>query len=96
MQGLADGYFVLPIYHRWVSGWNSNCPQVIRRDHDAFKASVATCTERTEKLLSIQGSNEPWMISIVSWVRIMWDYCGMSRSNEGLEKARGMIQNLEV
>jgi succinate dehydrogenase flavoprotein subunit len=93
MQGLADGYFVLPYT---IGGYlaGTELPQV-SPEHDAFKASVATSNGRIDKLLSIKGKR-----TVDDFHRelgkIMWDYCGMSRNNEGLQKAQQMIQELRA
>ncbi len=91
MQGLADGYFVLPatISNYLAQGGldpvDAGMPEVT--------ATVNDVTERTNKLLSIQGTR-----SVDSFHRelgnIMWEYCGMSRTQEGLTKALELIPAL--
>ena len=92
MQGLADGYFVIPYtIGQFLS-------KEIRTPHfdpnaEAFTKAEAATKERLEKLLSIQGNQ-----SVESFHRrlgkIMWEYCGMSRNAEGLKKARQMVRDL--
>ncbi len=92
MQGLADGYFVLPVT---IGDFLSNeirTPK-INIDSPEFEEAERNTRERIQKLLSVNGSK-----SVESYHRelglIMWEYCGMSRSEEGLKKARKMIQEL--
>jgi succinate dehydrogenase / fumarate reductase, flavoprotein subunit len=91
MQGLADGYFVLPYT---IGGYLSGTPQAaLSTSHPAFDASEHDVRAMTDKLLAIRGKR-----TVDDFHRrlglIMWDYCGMSRTNAGLEKARTMIQEL--
>jgi succinate dehydrogenase / fumarate reductase flavoprotein subunit len=91
MQGLADGYFVIPYT---IGGYlaGTSRPEVTT-DHPAFKEATHYVTERTRKLLSINGKR-----TVDDFHRelghILWEYCGMSRNDEGLLKARAMIQEL--
>ena len=61
--------------------------------HAAFAESVNKVTEQTNRLLNIKGKR-----TVDDFHRelglIMWDYCGMARNDEGLTKAKGMIQEL--
>ena len=91
MQGLADGYFVLPYT---IGGYLTGAPKLdVNTSQAEFEASEKATRERIDKLLSIQGKR-----TVDDFHRhlglIMWDHCGMSRNNAGLEKARGMIQEL--
>ncbi len=91
MQGLADGYFVIPYtIGGYLAGesWDKVTP-----DHPAFDETAAAVNERISRLLSIGGKRTVDDIHR-ELGQIMWDYCGMSRNNEGLEKARGKIQAL--
>ena len=91
MQGLADGYFVLPytIGHYFAS---TKLPKV-STDHPEFKKAEQEVTERTSKFLSINGKR-----SVDSFHRelgkLMWDECGMSRTDAGLKKALKRIPEL--
>ena len=91
MQGLADGYFIIPVtigdflaQHR---------PDGLKTDHPAFKEAMREVEDRVKRLLSIQGKRTPreywWELG-----RIMWDYVGMSRNAEGLKKAISDIRAL--
>ncbi|OQY58363.1 MAG: succinate dehydrogenase flavoprotein subunit [Desulfobacteraceae bacterium 4572_88] len=91
MQGLADGYFVIPYtIGGYIAG---NSFQEVSTDHPEFKNSAKEVTERINTLLSINGKR-----TVDDFHRelglIMWDYCGMARKDEGLKKAKGMIQEL--
>ena len=91
MQGLADGYFVIPYT---IGGYLAGADRPeITTDHAAFKEATQYVTERTRKLLSINGNR-----TVDDFHRelghILWEYCGMSRNDEGLLKARTLIQEL--
>ncbi|MCO5141632.1 MAG: fumarate reductase/succinate dehydrogenase flavoprotein subunit [Oligoflexia bacterium] len=91
MQGLADGYFVIPatLGHYFAS----TKLEKVTTDHEAFGAAQNQQQEKVQQLLSIKGGK-----SALEFHRdlgqIMWDKCGMSRSKEGLEKAISEIRNL--
>jgi succinate dehydrogenase / fumarate reductase flavoprotein subunit len=91
MQGLADGYFVLPqTIGEYISGITKDD---VTTSHDAFKSAATEAKEFASKLLSIKGKR-----TVDDFHRelglIMWDHCGMARNNEGLKKAKTLIQNL--
>jgi succinate dehydrogenase / fumarate reductase, flavoprotein subunit len=91
MQGLADGYFVLPnTIGDYLAG--SKPPPVDETAPEVVEAQ-RTVTERIETLLSIDGSR-----TVDSFHRelghIMWDYCGMERTEDGLRKALDLISEL--
>ena len=94
MQGLADGYFVLPYT---IGNFLSNEIRTgnISPDGPEFKKTEQEVRDRLEKLISIKGAQ-----SVESFHRklgkIMWEYCGMARNAEGLKKARKMIQELRA
>jgi succinate dehydrogenase / fumarate reductase flavoprotein subunit len=93
MQGLADGYFILPYT---IGGYlaGTNLPD-ISTDHSAFKEAEHHVVNRLNTLLGVDGKR-----TVDDFHRklgqIMWEYCGMARNNEGLEKARGLIQSLRA
>ncbi len=92
MQGLADGYFVLP---NTVSAYLApmlNKP-IPGTDHPAFAAAEAAARERFAGFLSIGGTRSPDHFHR-ELGRIIWDYCGMERTAEGLEKALSEIPAL--
>ncbi|MBR9922436.1 MAG: fumarate reductase/succinate dehydrogenase flavoprotein subunit [Bacteroidetes bacterium] len=92
MQGLADGYFVIPYTVGTFLSKEIRTPQIDPND-EAFAKAEKAVSDRIDELFKINGSQ-----SVESFHRrlgkIMWDYCGMSRSAEGLEKARKMVREL--
>jgi succinate dehydrogenase / fumarate reductase flavoprotein subunit len=84
MQGLADGYFVLP--YTMGHYLASNKFEKVTTDHPAFQAAIESVKQRTQRLLSINGKR-----SADSFHRalgkIMWEQCGMARNAAGLTKA---------
>jgi succinate dehydrogenase / fumarate reductase, flavoprotein subunit len=91
MQGLADGYFVIPYTLPHYLGSHAFAP--VTEEHEAFREARATQQERITRLLSIKGTE-----TIRSFHRrlgaIMWDYAGMSRNDAGLRKALVEIPKL--
>ncbi|CAN5886569.1 fumarate reductase/succinate dehydrogenase flavoprotein subunit [soil metagenome] len=92
MQGLADGYFVLP---NTIS--NYLAPRLgtkpVPTDHPEFKAAEAAATERFARYMAIGGTRSPDSFH-QELGKIMWDYCGMERTRQGLEKALSEIPAL--
>ncbi|MBK9270791.1 MAG: fumarate reductase/succinate dehydrogenase flavoprotein subunit [Saprospiraceae bacterium] len=92
MQGLADGYFVLP-YTIGAFLSNEIRTPMISTAHQAFEDAEKQLQNNLNKLVSIRGNQ-----SVESMHRrlgkIMWDYCGMARNEEGLKKARDLIRSL--
>jgi succinate dehydrogenase / fumarate reductase, flavoprotein subunit len=91
MQGLADGYFVLP---NTINDYLAAGPFAkVDATHPAAVEAVDMVKGRIDKLLSIRGSR-----TVDSFHRelghVMWDYCGMERSEEGLRKAITQIRDL--
>jgi succinate dehydrogenase / fumarate reductase flavoprotein subunit len=91
MQGLADGYFVLPYtVGNYIAGTKID---KVTTSHHAFKAAEDKVKSEIEKLMKIQGNR-----TVDSFHkelgRIMWDNCGMSRSEDGLKKALEQIPKL--
>jgi succinate dehydrogenase / fumarate reductase flavoprotein subunit len=85
MQGLADGYFVLPstISNGLAPLLGKTIPSA---DHPAFRQAEQEARERFAGYVSRNGSRSPdWFHRELG--RIIWDYCGMERTREGLEKA---------
>ena len=85
MQGLADGYFVLPytIGNYLAPMLNKPIPGT---DHPEFKAAESAVRERFTGYLNVKGTRSPdWFHREVG--KIIWDYCGMERTQQGLEKA---------
>jgi len=91
MQGLADGYFVVPYT---IGNYLADeiRTKVIPTDHPAFEEAEKTVRERTERLMNIKGTE-----SVESFHKrlgkIMWNKCGMSRNAQGLKEA---IEEIKV
>jgi len=91
MQGLADGYFVIPYtlgdYLATIG------PKAVDADHPAFEETKKSVVDRINKLLALKGNK-----TVSEYHRelghIMWEYCGMARTEEGLIKAKGLICEL--
>ncbi|MBW1616993.1 MAG: fumarate reductase/succinate dehydrogenase flavoprotein subunit [Deltaproteobacteria bacterium] len=91
MQGLADGYFVIPYT---IGGYLSGVtPGKTPASASAFKDAAKECENRTKRLLSINGKKTVDDFHKALGL-ILWDYCGMSRNEQGLIKAKGMIAEL--
>ncbi|CAM2066289.1 Fumarate reductase/succinate dehydrogenase flavoprotein subunit [Sulfidibacter corallicola] len=91
MQGLADGYFVIPYT---IGGYLSQIKGgPVDTSAPEFKASEQFVNERLNKLLSIKGKQTVDGIH-KKLGRIMWDNCGMSRQADGLKKAIEEIPKL--
>ena len=91
MQGLADGYFVLP---NTIGDYLAAGPfEKVTDDHPAVVEARQQVENRIARLLSINGDR-----TVDSFHRelgrIMWDYCGMERTEAGLLKALDMIRDL--
>ncbi len=84
MQGLADGYFVLPytIGHYLAS----NKFEKVTTDHPEFRAAVEAVEQRTSRLLGINGRRTADSFHRALG-KIMWEHCGMARNEAGLTQA---------
>lgn len=91
MQGLSDGYFVIPytIGHYLAS---TTLPK-ITTDHEAFKTARADVEAQVSRFMSIKGSRTVDEVHR-DLGHIMWEYVGMSRSEAGLKTAIDKIQKL--
>ncbi|HWM77380.1 MAG TPA: succinate dehydrogenase (quinone) flavoprotein subunit, partial [Methylomirabilota bacterium] len=91
MQGLADGYFIVP--YTIGDYLASSSPPKVGTDHAAFRDAEAAVDARVSKLLAIDGKR-----SVDSFHRelgrLMWEYCGMARSADGLKTALEKIPAL--
>ncbi len=91
MQGLADGYFVIP--YTLGNYFASNKFDKIGTDHSAFKSAQARVSDRTKTLLGIKGKR-----TVDDFHRelgkIMWNFCGMARNEQGLKTALEKIPAL--
>jgi len=89
MQGLADGYFVLPAtIAGYLAEQLGDAP--VPTDHEMFATAEADVDDRISKLMSTKGTR-----SVDHYHRelgkVVWDYCGMARDKTGLEKALSEI-----
>ncbi|MCB5165458.1 fumarate reductase/succinate dehydrogenase flavoprotein subunit [Streptomyces bambusae] len=92
MQGLADGYFVLPATVNDYLARNPH-PEPVDAGHPEAAAAVRETRERIDRLLAADGDRTP-----DSFHReigeLMWEYCGMARTEAGLRKALARIPAL--
>jgi succinate dehydrogenase / fumarate reductase flavoprotein subunit len=92
MQGLADGYFVIPYtIGAYLAGEIRN--KAIPTDHPAFTEAEKGVRDRITRLLSIQGK-QPVGAFHKRLGKIMWDKCGMARNERGLKEAIQEIRDL--
>lgn len=93
MQGLSDGYFVIPYtlgdYLATIG------PKPVDKNHPAFEKTKQDVIAYNNKLLALKGNK-----TVVEYHRelghIMWEYCGMARTEEGLTKAKALIKALKA
>jgi succinate dehydrogenase / fumarate reductase flavoprotein subunit len=87
MQGLADGYFIIPYT---IGGYLASPRKKAETDHPAFKAAEREAADRIDRLLAVKGRR-----TVDDFHRqlglILWDDCGMSRNAAGLRKAREKV-----
>jgi len=93
MQGLADGYFVIPYTLGNYLADEIRTPS-IPTDHPAFVETEKAVRERMEKLMSIKG-NQTVESFHKRLGKIMWDKCGMARNEAGLKQAIEEIRALK-
>jgi succinate dehydrogenase / fumarate reductase flavoprotein subunit len=84
MQGLADGYFVLP--YTIGNYFGSNKLDPVTTDHPAFKASVEAVQGNIKRLMNVKGKKSPDHFHR-ELGKVMWDKCGMARNKQGLQEA---------
>ena len=91
MQGLADGYFVIP--YTLGNYLTTQFGKKVDANHPAFEQALKETKAHVQRLIDIKGTRP-----VDSFHRelglIIWDYCGMARSAEGLTEAMGKIQKL--
>ncbi|HUB59085.1 MAG TPA: fumarate reductase/succinate dehydrogenase flavoprotein subunit [Puia sp.] len=94
MQGLADGYFVIPYtIGNYLAGEIRTAP--IPTSHAAFEAAEKTVAERLQKLKGVNGTRSPESFH-KRLGKIMWDKCGMARNEAGLKEAIAEIRALKA
>ncbi|MEE3262654.1 MAG: fumarate reductase/succinate dehydrogenase flavoprotein subunit [Candidatus Latescibacterota bacterium] len=91
MQGLADGYFVIPYT---LGGYLAGAQLGgVDENHSSFEDTEKQARERIRSLLAVDGSR-----TVDDFHRelglLMWDHCGMARNAEGLTAARGRVRQL--
>jgi len=91
MQGLADGYFIIP--YTIADYLASTKFEAVKPDHPAFGESTTGLTDTIKKLTSLNGKK-----TVEEYHRelgkVMWEYVGMARNKNGLQKAIDMIVDL--
>lgn len=91
MQGLADGYFIIP--YTLANYLAAHRLDTVETDHTEFREAERAVAGRTERLLSTRGKR-----TVDEFHRelglLMWDRCGMARSRKGLEEALGRIPEI--
>jgi succinate dehydrogenase / fumarate reductase flavoprotein subunit len=91
MQGLADGYFIVPYTLAHYLGSHTFAP--VAADHAAFAEAEQGVQERIDKLLAVKGSKTPRQLHRELGA-LLWDEVGMSRNDAGLRKALARIPQL--
>jgi len=91
MQGLADGYFILPYTIGDYLASSAFTP--VKPDGQEFRDVQKDVKERIEKLMSVRG-NRPADEFHRELGKVMWDYVGMGRNKAGLTKALGLIPEI--
>ncbi len=93
MQGLADGYFVIPYtIGAYLAG--DIRTKAIPTDHEAFVSAEKEVKERIDKLFAIKGT-KPVDYFHRKLGKIIWDQCGMARNEAGLKQAIADVQQLQ-
>ena len=93
MQGLADGYFVIPYTIGDFLATNKYELKPVSTDHEEFKKAEKDAAEKIKKLINVNGNRTPNEFH-KELGKIMWEYCGMTRNEEGLKKALELVPKL--
>jgi succinate dehydrogenase / fumarate reductase flavoprotein subunit len=93
MQGLADGYFVLPSTLGNYLGSEGRDLKPVDESAEAAKEAQDAVAKRIEKLMAVKGNKSPDAFHR-ELGKICWDHCGMARNKEGLTKAIEQIRAL--
>lgn len=91
MQGLADGYFVIP--YTIGDYFARNNFDKIDEEHEEFKKVEKAETEKINKMLSIKGKKTPTEFHR-ELGKVMWENCGMGRNEAGLKKALELVPQI--
>ena len=92
MQGLADGYFVIPYT---IGNYLADQKPINDNSHEEFQISVKKAQNQIKQILSINGGNRTVDSLHKELGKVMWDYVGMSRTEEGLKKAISLIAKIK-
>ncbi|MBT4693602.1 MAG: fumarate reductase/succinate dehydrogenase flavoprotein subunit [Planctomycetaceae bacterium] len=95
MQGLADGYFVLPQTLSHYFGQMGASPKRVEVNAECFVDAENSCNDTVQRLLNINGSRTPDSFHR-ELGRIMWEHCGMTRTEAGLTEALRKIPELRA
>ena len=91
MQGLADGYFVIP--YTLANYIASSKLESVTTDHDGFKEAASSVQERIDRLFAVNGS-KPATVLHRRLGKVMWDKVGMARREAGLKEALQEVRTL--
>ena len=98
MQGLADGYFILPYTMGNYLARAGACD--LSTGHKAYDIAEQAINEKTAALLRHAGSGKKGLQTVDHYHRelgaLLWDYCGMARNKKGLEYALGKIPEIRA
>ncbi len=91
MQGLSDGYFVIPYT---VGNYLASTKlEKVDESHPEAVSVLRSASDTVKKLLSIKGKRSPYSFHR-DLGKVMWNECGMARNRQGLEKAIGKIREI--
>ena len=93
MQGLADGYFVLPATLGNYLGGEGGKLKKVDATHEAAREALQAVNDRVARIMSVKGTRSPDSFHR-ELGKICWDYCGMARDREGLTGAIEKIKKL--
>jgi succinate dehydrogenase / fumarate reductase flavoprotein subunit len=89
MQGLADGYFIIPYtLANYIAGTKLGA---VSTDHDGFKEAASTTQARIDRVLGVAG-NTSVAAHHQRLGQVMWDKCSISRAQAGMEEARAAVR----
>ena len=93
MQGLADGYFVLPYTIGNYFGSEGHNLKPVSGEEDAAREAMSAVSTKVDRLMGIKGKRSPSSFHR-ELGQICWDYCGMARNAEGLATAKERLASL--
>jgi succinate dehydrogenase / fumarate reductase flavoprotein subunit len=93
MQGLADGYFVIPYTIGDYLADEIRNP-AIPVSHPEFEKAESAVKDQLNRLINVKGKQTVDELH-KKLGKVMWEYCGMGRNEQGLLKARGMIKEIK-